>query len=353
MELYDLAGPALRMLPAEAAHHAGILALKYGLVPSRPTITHPRIAQTLWNLSFPNPVGMAAGFDKNAEVALPLMQQGFGFVECGTVTPRAQDGNPLPRMFRLKEDAAVINRLGFNNHGVDAFLRNVPPKAQRRAVLGLNIGKNKDTERAIDDYLPLLTQTYPHADYITVNISSPNTQGLRALQAKEALRELLEALLAARGKLAERSKKTVPLLVKVAPDLTQEECEDVAAVALEVKLDGLIVGNTTVSRPESLRSPHAHETGGLSGAPLFALSTQTLKSLYRTTGGQIPLVGVGGISSPQDAYAKIRAGASLVQLYSALAYQGFGLVERINRELIGLLGRDGFAHLRDAVGVDV
>lgn len=348
---YRFIQPFLHLLEAERAHGLAIAALKHGLIPAASAVENDILTQELWGLKFKNPVGLAAGFDKNAEAASALLKHGFGFVECGTVTPRPQAGNPKPRVFRLTEDKGVVNRLGFNNKGIDVFLENVPPREGRNGIVGLNIGKNKSTANALDDYLLLLERVYDAADYITVNISSPNTQGLRDLQEKSVLEVLLKTLLKKREELAAAGRK-VPLLLKVAPDLTEEECADISEIGSSLSLDGLIVGNTTISRTEGLISANGRETGGLSGRPLFARSTNILKKFYRLTGGKIPLVGVGGISSGEDAYAKIRAGASLVQLYSALIYEGLGLVNRINDDLVRLLQRDGLTNIQEAIGVD-
>ncbi len=329
------------------AHNLAISALKCNLLPAQSGYTPPSLRQSLFGLNFANPVGLAPGFDKNAEAILGLSRQGFGFLELGTVTPQPQDGNPKPRMFRLLRDEAVINRLGFNNKGLDEYCKNLH-SAPHTLPLGANIGKNKDTENALDDYLLCLEAVAPLADYVTINISSPNTAGLRDLQGKHALEALLTGLIEKRDTLARR----VPLLLKIAPDLTPQDKEDIAAIALDKHIDGLIISNTTVDRPLSLQSRWRAEKGGLSGRPLFAPSTQMLGEIYKLTGGKIPLIGVGGISSGADAYAKIRAGASLVQLYSALVYQGFDLVSQINRDLAALLAKDGFAAISEAIGIE-
>ena len=344
--------PLIHCLPPEVAHRLGLWALKCGALPAAAPVMRPELQMKVLGLSFANPVGLAAGFDKNAEAVNALFDQGFGFVEAGTVTPLPQPGNPRPRLFRLKQDAAVINRLGFNNRGLAVFLDNFRRIDKSKGIAGANIGKNKNATDAVADYVTGLQAVYPHADYVTINISSPNTQGLRALQQREALSELLSALDKARGECLARSGKSIPMLLKVAPDLTAAEREDVADMVLAHGIDGIVVSNTTIARPASLRSRHAHEAGGLSGRPLFAPSTEALRDFYRLTGGRLPLVGVGGIASAQDAYAKIRAGASLVQLYTGLVYQGFGLVRDIQAGLTELLKRDGFSQLHQAVGVD-
>lgn len=305
------------------------------------------LKQTLCGLTFENPVGLAPGFDKNAEAIAGLQHQGFGFLELGTVTPRPQEGNPKPRIFRLVQDEAVINRLGFNNKGLEVYCHNLQ-SAPRSLPLGANIGKNKDTLEALDDYLPCLEAVAPLADYVTINISSPNTAGLRDLQERTQLEKLLKGLIEKRDSFSKR----VPLFLKIAPDLSMDDKKDIAHIAMDLQIDALIISNTTVDRPLSLRSPHRQEKGGLSGKPLFSPSTAALAEIYGYTQGKIPLIGVGGISSGLDAYQKIRAGASLVQLYSALVYQGFDLVTRINRDLAGLLAQDGFTSISDAVGIE-
>lgn len=351
MQYYSVLGPLARLLPAEKAHNAAILALKHGLIPASTPVHHPALKVRCFGIDFNNPVGMAAGFDKNAEVVAPLLRQGFGFVEAGTVTPLPQPGNPLPRLFRLEEDEAVINRLGFNNKGVHVFAANLK-KQKAKGIVGANIGKNKDSLDAAYDYATSLEAVYPYVQYITVNISSPNTVGLRDLQQKSALAELIAVVSQKRQEMAQSYGETKPILYKIAPDLTVQDREDIAAVALEHNVDGLIVTNTTITRPDSLKSPSRQERGGLSGKPLFELSTHTLREMYKLCGKTVPLIGVGGISSAEDAYTKIRSGASLIQLYSALVYQGMGLVRQINTGLVALLERDGFTHITQAVGVD-
>lgn len=349
-DYFKLAGPLVRFFDPETAHGLTIRALRMGLVPPQPRVTAPSLEMVLWGLRFPNPVGLAAGFDKNAEVPDAMLRQGFGFVEIGSVTPRPQPGNPKPRMFRLSEDRAVINRMGFNNEGMDAVARRLEARA-RIGIVGANLGKNKDTEDAAADYEKGAAKLAPLADYVVINVSSPNTPGLRSLQGRDQLEGLVGRTRAALDKAVPEGKRP-PLLLKIAPDLNDEDLADIAAVALAGGLDGLIVSNTTIARPDWLQSDHAKETGGLSGAPLFVPATAILSRMYVLTEGKLPIIGVGGIASGGDAYAKIRAGASLVQLYSALVYAGPGLVTRINRELIALLKRDGFACIADAVGAD-
>jgi dihydroorotate dehydrogenase len=351
MNVYCILKPFIHTLPPERAHALGLFALEHGLLPAAKFKPSPMLGQKILGHDFPHPVGLAAGFDKNATAITPLHRQGFSFVEAGTVTPLAQVGNPRPRMFRLKRDAAVINRLGFNNEGLDVFVRNFS-RREASGVVGANIGKNKNSDDATDDYVKGLRAVYPYADYVTINISSPNTQGLRALQKRESLTQLLTALMTAKSDLVQHSDRQVPLVLKIAPDLDAADLEDVARVALELKLDGIIVSNTTIKRPRTLESALHGEQGGLSGAPLFALSTEVLAHIYKLTGGAIPLIGVGGIGSAEDAYKKIRAGASLVQLYTALVYQGFSVVRRIAEGLPDLLLVDGFTHISQAIGAD-
>jgi dihydroorotate dehydrogenase len=343
MEVLNFGAALLRRLPAETAHDL-TLALVGRLPLPRRFADPPSLKVAALGLNFPNPVGLAAGFDKNAAVPDAMARLGFGFVECGTVTPRPQGGNPRPRLFRLREDRAVINRMGFNNDGMLAAAKNLAARSGR-GIVGINIGANKDSDDRIGDYRLAFTQLAPLADYVTVNISSPNTPGLRGLQNKEELTRLIDAVLTARG---ETSK---PVLVKIAPDLDEEALDQIAAVALMKRIDGLIVANTTIARP-ALKSAHAGETGGLSGAPLLAPSTRILRAMRKRVGANLVLVGAGGIASGADAYAKIRAGASLVQLYTALVYEGPGLVARIKSELAECLTRDGYDSVAEAVGVD-
>ena len=347
MGLSALALPLLRLLPAERAHELTIRALKAGLAPGRPPVDDPALATRLWGLDFPNPIGLAAGFDKNAEVPDAMLRWGVGFTEIGTVTPRPQAGNPQPRLFRLVEDRAVINRMGFNNEGLGVVTARLTKRA-RRGIVGANLGKNRDAADATADYCRGVATLAPLADYLVINISSPNTPGLRDLQRRSEVGALIHAVVEARD--AVRLDRPPPILLKIAPDLTQQEIDDIAEVALVSKIDGIIVSNTTVARPATLRSANAPEPGGLSGRPLFEPSTAVLAEIYRRTHGRIPLVGVGGVASGEDAYAKIRAGASLVQLYSALVYQGPALIGRIKRDLLVCLKRDGFTHVAEAVG---
>lgn len=350
MSLYNAFRPALFLLPPEKAHGAAICALQRGLMPEYGT-PHASLRTIVMGIMFDNPVGLAPGFDKNAECFAGAIRAGCGFVEIGTVTPKAQPGNPAPRVFRLVQQEAIINRLGFNNEGVEAAAARLSQRSGR-GVVGGNIGRNKESADAVADYATAMRALYPHVDYITANISSPNTPGLRALQASEELKTLIEALQKLRTELIASGVARKPILVKIAPDCDDDMLRAIAEMALATKLDGLIVGNTTVTREALEGSPYAGETGGLSGKPLFALSTERLKKTYQLTNGTIPLIGVGGIASAEDAYAKIRAGASLVQLYTALVYQGFGLIREINEGLAKLLARDGFTSVSAAVGVD-
>lgn len=353
-DLFPLLRPALHALDAETAHKATLRALAMGLHPRDKNSADPILAQTLWNLEFKNPVGMAAGFDKNAEALDGIFALGFGFVEAGTVTPRPQTGNPRPRVFRDPAARAVINRMGFPNDGMNAFTRHYRAfreKGRNRAgIVGINIGKNKDTEDAAADYLTLIERFAPMADYLAVNVSSPNTPGLRALQGREYLLPMLDALLGRRALVC--GPKQPPLLVKFAPDLTQDECEDIAKTVLEAGIDGLILTNTTIARPDTLATGFAQQQGGLSGAPLRDRATETIRAFYALTGGRLPIIGAGGISSATDAYAKIRAGASLVELYTALVYHGPALVGDIKSGLADLLRRDGFGSITEAIGAD-
>jgi len=345
--VHDAAAGVLRALDPETAHRATIQLLRTGLGPRAPRGGHRRLATSLCGLALENCIGLAAGFDKNAEAADAMLAAGFGFVECGTVTPLPQAGNPRPRLFRLEADRAVINRMGFNNEGLEAFASRLAAR-QRRGVLGANIGANKDAADRIADYVTGLTRLWGLADYFTVNISSPNTPGLRGLQTREALEELLGRLAEARGALPGQA----PVFLKVAPDLADDEIEAIVETSLAHGVDALIVGNTTLSRPDSLTSPQKGEAGGLSGAPLTSLSTRVLARFFQAAAGRIGLIGVGGVASGADAYAKIRAGARVVQLYSAMVYEGPGLVMRIRRDLDARLAADGFAHVDEAVGAD-
>ena len=338
--LYRLARPGLFAFDAERAHRLAIAGLR--ALPGKPAPSGGPLETEVAGLTFPNPLGMAAGFDKDGEVPDALLGLGFGFVEVGSITPRPQAGNPRPRLFRLAEDRAVINRMGFNNGGAVAAVTRLAAR-ERRGVLGINMGANKDSADRIADYAQMTRVMAPLASYLAVNISSPNTPGLRALQDEGALTALLDAVLEARG------SEGPAVFLKVAPDLEPSDVDAIARIAIDKKLGALIVSNTTISRP-ALRSRHAGESGGLSGAPLKDLALARLRDFRRATGGALPLVGVGGIGSAEDAWQRIRAGASLVQLYSAMVYEGPGIARRIVRGLEDLMRRDGFASVAEAVG---
>jgi len=342
--------PLVRGLDPEGAHNLSLRALGWGLAGADTAPDDPILATRALGLDFRNPVGLAAGFDKNGVAILPLMRLGFGFVEAGTATPRPQEGNPKPRLFRLGEDRAVINRMGMNNGGVAAFAERLAALPRPLpAVLGANIGINKDGALPESDYPALYGAVADAADYVTINVSSPNTPGLRDLQGEARLAAILDATLAAR---AER-KRRPPVLVKIAPDLAEAALEAIVETCLDRDVAGLIVSNTTIARPESLRSAHRGETGGLSGRPLFQPSTEMLRRVARLSRGRLTLIGAGGVESGETAYAKIKAGASLVQLYAAFAYGGPALIARIKRDLAARLRRDGVGSLSEAVGADV
>ena len=342
--LASVGARAMGALDAETAHRLTVRILKVGLGP-KVRLSTPRLAVNVAGLSAPNPLGLAAGFDKNAEAPDAALDMGFGFVEVGAVTPRPQPGNPRPRVFRLRADAAVINRYGFNNDGLDAVAARLKARA-RRGVVGVNLGANKDSEDRAADYVTGVRALAGLVDFYTVNISSPNTPGLRALQDKAALGELMARVLAARDQAAPNT----PVFLKIAPDLADEDKTDIADIAVSMALDGLIVSNTTIARAPNLRSADAQEKGGLSGRPLFAMSTALLRDFHRSVGGRVALIGVGGVSSARAAYEKILAGASLVQLYTALVYEGPALPARILSELPAFLDADGFATVAEAVG---
>ncbi len=343
--------PLLRRLDPEQAHRLAIAGLRMVPLPRREP-DDGKLAVRAFGLNFPNPVGMAAGFDKNAEVPDALLRLGFGFVEIGSVTPRPQSGNPLPRLFRLEQDSAVINRMGFNNDGGDVVLRRLALRAERGGIIGVNLGANKDSADRIQDYVTLIEAFAPVASYFTINVSSPNTPGLRNLQQAEALDDLLARAIEARDRVQESAGPT-PLLLKIAPDLTLPELDDVVHVARARGVDGMIVSNTTLSRPASLRDKvGAQQQGGLSGRPLLRLSTRMLAETYVRAEGAFPLIGVGGVDSGGAALMKIRAGATLVQLYSALVYRGIGLVDAIKADLLSTLRRTGRDSLSEIVGAD-
>lgn len=349
---YDLFRPLIFKADPETAHQLTLKALKSGLLPPCTAIQDQALEVKLWGLKFPNPVGLSAGFDKNAEVIGPAFKMGFGFVEAGTVTPKPQPGNPRPRVFRDPKTESVINRLGFPSEGMNAFKSNLESfldsKHRPPGVLGINIGMNKAQTEPAKDYTALINMLGPMADYITINISSPNTPGLRDLQKREPLLELLGAVLNERKKSC--GDHPPPLLVKLAPDLAEDQQAEIAKTILEAGIDGIILSNTTLDRPDSLPGDFAAEKGGLSGQPLAAKSTAIIGNFYQLTGGKLPIIGVGGISSGSDAYEKIQAGASLVQLYTSLVFKGPTVANSINQELLALLKKDGFKNISQAVG---
>ncbi len=338
--------PLLRMFDPERAHGLALQALNAGLAPAPGPITSPRLRTRLAGMDLPNPIGLAAGFDKNAEALGPLSRAGFGFLEVGAITPRAQEGNPKPRLYRLSEDRAVINRFGFNNKGMEVALERLSQRP-KQAVIGLNLGANKDSADRAEDFATVLTYCGEYLDFATVNVSSPNTEKLRDLQGAEALSKLLSGVMEARSNLS----RAIPVFLKVAPDLTDAEINEIADVAIKAGLDAIIATNTTLAR-DGLKNRHRDEKGGLSGQPLLQTSTRVLARLSLETNGAMPLIGVGGVSSAQDALTKIRAGASAVQLYSAMVYEGISLIPRIARGLDALLDAGGYASVADAVGVD-
>ena len=346
---YKVATGLMRSLPAEPAHKTTIKALKAGLGPKFNEVHSPELQIEIGGLTLPNPVGLAAGFDKDCEVPDAMLAAGFGFVECGTVTPRPQLGNPKPRLFRLTEDQAVINRMGFNNGGLDVFKARLERRRGKGGLVGANLGANKDSADRIGDYVKGLSSLWGLSDYFTINISSPNTPGLRDLQSADEMDELLGRIADARAELS-GDKPSFPIFLKVAPYLEYSQIERVVEQARMYGMNAIIVSNTTIARPESLQSVHKGEGGGLSGAPLFHPSTEILKEFHNAAAGKIDLIGVGGISNGEQAYAKIRAGAKAVQLYSALVFQGPDLVTQINHDVKARLKADGFSSITEAVG---
>ena len=347
--MFDLARPLLFALGPEEAHELTLKSLELGFYPRPGAPDHPSLATSLWGLEFPNPLAIAAGFDKDARVPDAVLGLGCGFAEVGTTTPRPQAGNARPRIYRLYADRGVINRLGFNNAGHAAALARLGGRS-RRGIVGVNIGANKDSSDRTGDYVLGLEAFYDVASYFTVNISSPNTPGLRDLQAPEALGELLTRLFAARAKLVAAGKPKRPVIVKVAPDIAEEDIAPIAATLLREGVDGIAISNTTLSRP-SLTAPDAGEAGGLSGRPLFHRSTVMLARFYQATAGRVPLIGIGGVDSGAAAVAKIEAGASLIQLYTGLIFEGVGLIRRIKGELVEAAQAGGVAKVRDLTGI--
>ena len=343
----------IKIFPPELAHYFTINLLKLNFI-KKENINNPMLNQHLYGLDFPNPIGLAAGFDKNAEVINQSFNLGFGFVEVGTITPKFQQGNIKPRIFRLREDKAIINHLGFNNKGAEKILnklKKINLLDVNNGVIGINIGKNKDSNNAINDYCYCLEMLGPFGHYITINISSPNTPGLRDLQHRGKIEFLVKALQKKQKEIHDLYEK--PIFFKISPDLNDEELRDIALIALANNITGLIISNTTVKRPANLMSINKNEIGGLSGKPLFLESTLVLKKMYSLTNGQIPLIGVGGISNGNECYEKIKAGANLVQLYTALVFYGPKVVNKIKNELIHLMKTDGFKNIKEFVGKDV
>jgi dihydroorotate dehydrogenase len=348
--LLDLALPFSRLFEAEDAHRLAIRALS--MMPKGATpADDPRLSVSAFGLNFKNPIGVAAGFDKNAEVPDAVLALGFGFAEVGTLTPKPQTGNPKPRVFRLLRDEGVINRLGFNNEGFHAALARLMFRVPY-GILGINIGANKDSQDRIADYVAGVETFSPHATYLTINVSSPNTPGLRDLQSAEALNELIKRVLEAREHAAQRGNGRKPILLKIAPDVTLGELDDIVEIAKKRAIDGMIVSNTTITRPASLRESNAKEQGGLSGKPLFDLSTKMLAETFLRTERAFPIIGVGGVDSAETAWKKIRAGATLVQLYTGMVYKGFGIAREIKRGLSLMLDRGRHRSIQDVVGLD-
>ncbi|CAL9046400.1 dihydroorotate dehydrogenase (quinone), mitochondrial-like [Musa acuminata AAA Group] len=372
-----IVNPFFALLDAEVAHRLAVSAAAHGFVPREKRPDPTILGLEVWGRKFTNPIGLAAGFDKNAEAVESLLGLGFGFVEVGSVTPMPQEGNPKPRIFRLPKEGAIINRCGFNSEGIVVVAKRLGAQHGKRkmeetsstspslteevkhggkagpGILGVNIGKNKTSEDAASDYVQGVHTLSQYADYLVINISSPNTPGLRKLQGRKQLKDLVKKVQAARDEMQWAEEGPPPLVVKIAPDLSKEDIEDIAAVAVALHLDGLIISNTTVSRPDPVSNhPLAGESGGLSGKPLFDMSTNILKEMYILTRGKIPLIGCGGVSSGEDAYKKIRAGATLVQLYTAFAYGGPALIPQIKAELAECLAKDGFKSVQEAVGAD-
>ncbi|XP_010249462.1 PREDICTED: dihydroorotate dehydrogenase (quinone), mitochondrial [Nelumbo nucifera] len=372
-----LVNPFFALFDPEVAHRLAVSVAAHGWLPREKRPDPPILGLEVWGRKFSNPIGLAAGFDKNAEAVEGLLGLGFGFVEIGSVTPVPQEGNPKPRIFRLRQEGAIINRCGFNSEGIVVVAKRLGAQHGKRklaetsstispsndeakhggkagpGILGVNLGKNKTSEDAAADYVQGVHTLSQYADYLVINVSSPNTPGLRKLQGRKQLKDLVKKVQAARDEMQWGEEGLPPLLVKIAPDLSKEDLEDIAAVALALRLDGLIISNTTISRPDPVSAnPVAEESGGLSGNPLFNLSTNILKEMYLLTRGKIPLIGCGGISSGEDAYQKIRAGATLVQLYTSFAYGGPALIPQIKADLAQCLERDGFKSIQEAVGAD-
>ncbi|XP_020297002.1 uncharacterized protein LOC109861675 [Pseudomyrmex gracilis] len=349
----EVAIPMMHLLDPETAHNLAVKILKWGLVPRQKTEDPRTLRTSVFGFNLTNPIGMAAGFDKQGEAVEGLHKIGFGFVEIGSVTPKPQSGNAKPRVFRLPQDRAVINRYGFNSDGHDVVwkrLKKLKENKHFNGIVGINLGKNKESKDAVRDYIDGIKKFMDVADYFVINVSSPNTPGLRSLQSKQSLKQLLTSVNEAREMLDSKQ----PLLLKLAPDLSDSERQDVADVILQKKsnVDGLILCNTTIARP-NLIDPNREESGGLSGAPLTDISTAMISDMYKRTRGSIPIIGVGGIFSGTDVYAKIKAGASLVELYTSYIYNGPPIVSKIKRELCEILEADGFSSVNDAIGRDI
>lgn len=361
MSIYKYFRPLIFKLEPEISHDLAIKFLKFSypalaffnfvLKKFKKRKKFANLHQNFFNINFDNPIGLAAGFDKNATVINSLASFGFGFLECGTVTPKAQYGNVKPRLFRLAKDEAIINRFGFNNKGMEKFSQNIR-KIKQDIIYGINIGKNKDTEDFISDYLVLMEKFYARSSYITVNISSPNTKNLRNIQTKEYFAEFIKQIYRKKKELIIKTNKAIPIFIKIAPDLTFKEQEEIAILALENEIDGLIVNNTSISRDFDLKDKYANEEGGLSGKPICNLSNEVLRNIYKLTQGKIFLIGVGGISSTADVIERIKSGASLVQIYSSLIYQGLGFVEKIEEELSEIVTKEGFKSIKEMIGLN-
>jgi len=343
----------IRKFPPEISHNITLKLLQLSFRQKR-FLDNPILYQHIFGYDFSNPIGMAAGFDKNVEVVAPLLNLGFGFVEAGTITPEPQYGNNKPRIFRLSEDSSIINHLGFNNKGVEYAakkLKKLNLNSLSKGIVGINIGKNKNSSNYIDDYSYCLEKLGPLAHYVTINVSSPNTPGLRDIQNRGQIEKLVEELKIKKNKLP--TLENIPIFFKISPDLNEEQIRDIALMSLANNVDGLVLSNSTLDRPKTLISDFKNEIGGLSGKPLFLKSTLILKKMYKLTNGQIPLIGVGGVSNGLECYEKIKSGASLVQLYSALTYEGPPIIIKILSELINLLKTDGYKNIKEAIGKDV
>ena len=352
--MYNSSLKILRLLPPELSHTITINFLKYFTIIQAKNIEDPILAQHLMGLDFPNPIGLAAGFDKNAEVMHSMFSFGFGFLEVGTITPQPQSGNSKPRIFRLSEDKAIINSLGFNNKGIKKVKKNLIKHKKsylNNKIVGANIGKNKNSSESIDDYLIGLEMLGDLASYITINVSSPNTEGLRDLQLRGKLEKLIKKIIVKRDEI--KKINTKPILLKISPDLNEDQLRDIALISLANNIDGLILTNSTIKRENNLISINKEKKGGLSGKPLYDNSNLVLKKMYELTNGQIPLIGVGGISSGRDCYEKIKSGASLVQLYTALVYYGPNLINNMKGDLIDLIKTDGYKNVSEVIGKSV